>query len=133
MRQFKILASAIGLGVVLFSQPPSGTLIANFEGARNATTLFCNVSGDDMNQVSTTWSIQNYRGSTGLVDITGGPEPFIVSGDTIPSDPTFTFLNMLMVSTWIADLDRAIVYCGIGQDQRGAVFPLKVYCKLDND
>ena len=114
----------------MFSQPPSGTLLANFEGARNATTIFCNISGDGITQVSTTWSIQNYRGSTGVVDITGGPEPFVVSGDTIPADPRFTFLNMLTISTWIADLDQSIVYCGTGQDQRGATFPLRVYRKL---
>ena len=118
--------------MVLFSQPPNGTLIANFEGARNATTLFCNISGDGMTQIGTTWSIENFRGSTGLVDITGGPEPFVVSGDPRPANPGRTFLNELTISTWIADLDRAIVYCGTGQDPRGAIFPLRIYRKLNN-
>ena len=124
------LASATGLGVVLFSQPPSGTLIANFEGARNATTLFCNISGPDgMTQITTTWSIQNYRGSTGLVDITSSPEPFVVSGDPNPLAPQFSLLNELTVSNWTADLDGATIFCGTGQDQREASFPLRVYSK----
>ena len=115
--------------MVLFSQPPSGTLIANFEGARNATTLFCNISGNGMTQIGTTWSIQNYRGSTGLVDITGSPEPFVVSGGPNPLAPEFSLLNELTVSNWTADLDGTIIFCGTGTDQREASFLLRVYRK----
>ena len=115
--------------MVLSSQPPSGTVIANFEGARNATTLFCNISGDGMTQIGTTWSITNYRGSTGIVDLTSSPEPFVVSGDLRPGSTERTFLNELTVSNWIADLDRAIVSCGTGQDPQEAIFPFRVYRK----
>jgi hypothetical protein len=124
----KVLFST-GLGVVLFSQPPNGTLIANFEGAMNATTLFCNISGDGINQITTTWSIQNYRGSTGLVDITSSPEPFIVSGPPNPLAPQFSLLNELTVSNWSSDLDGATIFCGTGQDQREASFFLRAYRK----
>ena len=110
-------------------KPPSGTLIANFEGAGNATTLFCNVSSDGI-QVTTTWSIQNYRGSTGLVDITSSPEPFSVDGDPNPLAPQASLLNELTVSNWIANLDGATIFCGTGQDQREASFLLRVYRKL---
>lgn len=114
-----------------FTQPPSGTLITDFEGTENATTLICNISSGAA-QIGTTWSIENYRGNAGaeLVDITGGPEPFVVSGDPRPGLPEFTFFNELTISTWTADLDRAIIYCGTGQDQREATFPLRVYRKL---
>ena len=117
--------------MVLSVQPPSGTLIAHFEGAENATTLNCNI-GDGMRQISTTWSIENYRGSTYLVDITSGPPPFVVSGDPLrPDNSNITFLNELTVSTWTADLDGATVSCGTGQDQREASFLFRVYRKLD--
>lgn len=116
--------------MVSFSQPPSGTLIANFEGAINATTLFCNVSGGDgMTQIGTTWSIQNYRGSSGVMDITSSPDPFIVSGPPNPSAPQISLLNELTVSNWIADLDGATIFCGTGQDQDEASFFLRVYRK----
>ena len=112
----------------MFSQPPSGTLIANFEGAVNATTLFCNVSSDG---IQVTWSIQNYRGSnsTGLEDITSSPEPFIVDGDPNPLAPQFSLSNELTVSNWTTDLDGATIFCGTGQDQREASFLLRVYRK----
>ena len=117
-----------GLGIVISTQPPSGTLIANFEGTENATTLICNI-GNGADQISTSWSIENFRGDVGLQDITSGPEPFIVTGDPIPSVPQFTFLNELTISNWTSDLDGAIVYCGTGQDRREASFILRVYRK----
>ena len=115
--------------MVLFSQPPSGTVIANFEGATNATTLFCNISGDGVTQIGTTWSITNYRGSTGLGDLTSSPEPFIVSGPPNPSAPEISLLNELTVSNWTADLDGATIFCGTGQNQQEASFFLRVYRK----
>ena len=114
----------------MFSQPPSGTLLANFEGARNATTLLCNISGDGTNQIGTTWSIQNYRGSMGLVDITGGPEPFVVGGPPNPLAPQVSLSNELTISNWTADLDGATMFCGTGQDQQEANFLLRVYRKF---
>ena len=115
--------------MVLFSQPPSGTVIANFEGARNATTLFCNISGDGVTQITTTWSITNYRDSTGLSDLTSSPEPFIVGGPPNPLAPEFSLLNELTVSNWTADLDGATIFCGTGQNQQEASFFLRVYHK----
>ena len=82
-----------------------------------------------MDQISTTWSIENFRGTLELQDITGAPEPFIVSGDPVPGFPELTYLNELTISNWTADLDGAIIYCGTGQDQREAIFPLRVYRK----
>ena len=116
-------------GLVLSTQPAGGSLIANFEGDENATTLVCNISGDGVTQITTTWSIQNFRGSVGLTDLTASPEPFIVSGPPNPSAPQFSLLNELTVSNWTADLDGATIFCGTGQDQREASFFLRVYRK----
>ena len=123
--------NAIGLaqGLVLSTQPPSGSVIANFEGDENTTTLVCNISSDGTFQISTTWSIQNYRGSVGLTDITGSPEPFIVGGPPNPLAPQFSLSNELTVSNWTADLDGTTIFCGTGQNQRQASFFLRVYRK----
>ena len=122
------IAVTIAQGLVLSTQPLSGSLIANLEGAEN-TTLVCNISSDGTIQISTTWSIQDFRGSTGLVDLTGSPEPFIVSGPPNPLAPQFSLLNELTISNWTADLDGTTIFCGTGQDQREASFFLRVYRK----
>ena len=118
----------LGQGLLLSTQPPSGSLIANFEGARN-TILVCNISSDGTTQISTTWSIQDFRGIIGLTDLTGSPEPFIVGGPPNPLAPQFSLLNELTVSNWTADLDGTIIFCGTGQDQREGHFFLRVYRK----
>ena len=114
---------------MLSTQPPSGTLIANFEGTENVITLICNISGDGSNQIGTTWSIANYRGSITLVDITGGPEPFDVGGPPNPLAPQVSLSNELTISNWTADLDGATIFCGTGIDQQEASFSLRVYRK----
>ena len=123
--------NAIGIahGLVLSTQPPSGSVIANLEGAENTTTLVCNISSDGTIQISTTWSIEDFRGSAGLTDITGSPEPFIVGGPPNPLAPQFSLSNELTVSNWTADLDGATIFCGTGQDQREGHFFLRVYRK----
>ena len=123
--------NAIGTaqGLVLSTQPPSGSLIANFEGDENTTTLVCNISSDGIIQISTTWSIQDFRGSAGLTDLTGSLEPFIVGGPPNPLAPQFSLRNELTVSNWTADLDGTTIFCGTGQDQQEASFFLRVYRK----
>ena len=49
--------------------PTSGTLLENFEGTFNATILNCDVF-DRSFQVSTQWSLQNFRGISELQLIT---------------------------------------------------------------
>ena len=116
-------------GLVLSTQPLSGSVIANFEGAGNTTTLVCNISSDGTIQIITTWSIQNFRGSAGLTDITSSPEPFIAGGPPNPLAPQISLRNELTVSNWTADLDGATIFCGTGQDQREGHFFLRVYRK----
>ena len=47
-----------------FIDPPSGSVVANFEGSLNAATLTCNVSHEG-SQRFTFWSIANFRGVAG--------------------------------------------------------------------
>ena len=60
---FFVCVIATGLGATNFTDPPSGTLIANLEGAENATTLTCNLTNPDGDQITTQWNVGNFRGS----------------------------------------------------------------------
>ena len=117
-----------------FVDPPSGTVIANFEGTENVTTLTCNVTDDQTgDQAITAWSIENFRGVSEaraiLLDL--APELFLFSGDPFPSDPSFTFINRLTILRLTSELDEVIVYCGIGAGAAAeqANFTLRVYRK----
>ena len=120
----------IGHGAAV-TDPPSGSVIANFEGTENVTTLVCNVTADMGRREITSWSIANFRGvpeRRGLL-LTDAPELFEFSGDPIPEAPAFTFLNRLTILRLTSDLDKAVLYCGFGQSPEQANFLLRVYRK----
>ena len=118
-----------GLGAVI-ADPPSGSLIADFEGALNATTITCNVTTSEGIQIITQWTLANFRGSAGLQTLNNAaPELFEITGDTIPGT-MFTFGNCLTVSNLIRDLDYVIIFCGTGAVPQQANFILRIYRKL---
>ena len=51
------------LGLATFVDPPSGSVIANFEGIENPTTINCNITTDQgvQMQVTTQWHVEYYR------------------------------------------------------------------------
>ena len=106
-------------------------MIANFEGTVNATTLTCNVTNSEGSQTTTSWFVQNFRGSSSLLSITSSfiPELFLLDGDPRP-DLNITFRNRLTIVNLISELDEVIVYCGTGRDRERANFVLRVYSKL---
>ena len=55
-----------GLGAATFIDLPTGDVVANIEGAINATTLTCNVINDEGVQLTTTWSVANFKGELGI-------------------------------------------------------------------
>ena len=118
------------LEAVDFVDPPNGTLIANFEGTVNATTLSCNITNPEGNQITTQWNVGNFRGSGPIAfrRVTEAPELFFVSGDPIPNT-NFLFDNRLTILSWATELDGVIVYCGTGQMPEQAHFILRVYRK----
>ena len=124
------------VGAVDFVDPPSGTVIANFEGTENVTTLTCNVTNpNNGNQIGTRWSIENFRNVSELQIINTIDERtaslfFLISGDQRPTNPSITFVNRLTILNLTSGLDGATVYCGIGEDLRQANFTLRVYRKL---
>ena len=117
-----------GLGSADFTDPPSDSIIANFEGTPNATTITCNVSRSDISaQITTQWNVGNFRGGPdSLQAVSIAPALFFVGGDPIPNT-NFLYDNELTILNWAAELDGVIVYCGTGQDPQQASFSLRIY------
>ena len=122
----------VGLALATFVNPPSGSVIANFEGAVNASTLTCNVTNSAGFMTSTAWFVRNFGGSGLLETISSDffPEVFSIGGDSVPTDPTRTFCNQLTLLNFTAELDGATLYCGTGQNREQANFFLRVYSEL---
>ena len=122
----------IGLGAAQ-TDPPSGSVIANFEGTANLTTLVCNVTNPAINneQDITVWNIANFRGVSGVTRLltTTAPALFEFGGDPIPATPTFNFNNRLTILQLTSELDEVVVYCGIGGNSQQANFMLRIYRK----
>ena len=118
----------LGLGAVDFVDPPSGSVIANFEGTLNVTTLTCNISNNGQ-QVSTQWNLMG-SGSQDLVPIVEGSELFLISGDPDPTDARFSLRNRLTILNLTSELDGVIVYCGTRAQPRKANFRLRLFSKF---
>ena len=119
------------MGAVLVS-PDSGTTIANFEGTLNAATLTCNITSPQGNQISTTWSVGNFREVVGpqIIVQNFATELFSVDGDPDPNNPGLTYLNQLTILNLTSELDGVTVFCGTGINLEEALFHLKVYRKF---
>ena len=110
-------------------------MIANFEGSVNVTTLSCIVTDFQFgNQITTIWSIENFRNVPDLQIISDQfAQSFLelmLDGDLRPSG-TSTFHNRLKVLVLSSELDGVIIYWGIGQQPRLANFTLKIYSKSE--
>ena len=128
-----VLPKSIGHGAE-FVDPPSGSLIANFEGATNVSTLTCNILNSANLRSTTTWFAQNFRSQSNLVliSVNNGMEfsdLFSFGGDPVPTDPTRTYLNQLTFVNFTSELDRVTVFCGTAVDREQANFFLRVYSK----
>lgn len=112
--------------------PPSGQVIADFQGAENFTTIMCNVTDGRVppTQLDTRWGIENFRGVAGLQTIVDNfdTDLFLVSGD--PMSGGGSFRNRLTILRLTPELDGVTVFCGLGAFPRQANFPLRIYRKL---
>ena len=118
------------MGAVSFTDPASGSLIANFEGTENATTITCNVTNSQGVQITTRWTLGNFRGNTALQTVNNAaPELFEMTGD--PRVGTIvTFNNRLTVLNLVRVLDRVTLFCGTGAMPQQANFLLRIYREL---
>ena len=112
--------------------PPSGSVIGNFEGTINATTLNCNITNEVGNRAATTWSLGNFRGAPEqgfTVDL--APELFLLGGDPIPNLGGLTYGNQMTILNLTSELDGVVLYCAL-QLQIVANFTLRIYRKLSH-
>ena len=124
------IITCTGLGAVQFIDPPSGSTIADFEGTVNFTTITCNILGSQGTQISTQWTIANFRGaSSQVISDNLAPELFLFGGDPVPTVPTLTFRNRLTILTLSPDLDRVIIACGSGPFPDQANVNIRIYRK----
>ena len=102
-------------------------MIANFEGTVNVTTLTCNVTNEGT-QITTFWSVGNFRGvsETRPIDVAG--DLFTLSGDPIPN-LNLTYLNKVTVSNLTFELDGVWLFCGTGSVPEQADIVFRIYRK----
>ena len=109
--------------------PPSGSVVADFEGTVNAATLTCNVTDEFGNRAVTSWDLGNFRGvSRQGFTIDLAPDLFRVGGDRIPGAPNFTYDNQMTILNLTSELDQVIVFCGLSTAE--AEFILRIYRKF---
>ena len=97
------------------TDPPSGSLIVDFEGAKNTTTISCDVVTSKRNQINTEWSVINFRGVSTSQILSSNTEIFHFSGNPIPEitcTSTQTFQNRLTILVLSNDLDQVTLFCG---------------------
>ena len=129
-----LLGVPAGFALANFVDPPSGSTIARFEGAVNATTLTCNVTfSDGLTQTFTEWFVRNLRGNDALQSINEN-DVFSIGGDPLPTDAARTFRNQLTLLNFTAELDRVTIFCGTGAagSREQANFYLRVYSKFSD-
>ena len=120
----------------MFSDPHSGSIVANFKGAINATTLICNVSSVNIStghQVTSNWFVKDFRNISGHQFVTQvAPDLFYVDGDSniFADTPGAKFNNRLTVLNFTSELDGETLYCGTRTNPEEANFTLRVYCTL---
>ena len=105
--------------------------MANFEGALNDTTLMCNVTFEST-QISTTWSVGNFRGLS-IAVLVGSADPqkevFFISGDPRPG-LNITFGNHITILNWTEIVDGVELFCGTGSNRRQTSVTLRIYSTL---
>ncbi len=118
--------------------PPNGSLTAHLVGEVNAATFECDIfheqSSGELLQVTTTWTLQNFRSSGNqsiLVLKSAFEEVFSIGGTARPPGSfSATFRNRLTVLSFEEDLDKAVLMCG-SEAQGFGYFNLRVYSKFE--
>ena len=123
--------SCAGVGAAGYINPPSGSVITNFEGTVNAVTITCNIINSMGVQITTQWTLESYGNSPPGVLVPIGDPPtrlFEIDGDLIPGF-SGTYENRLTVLNLTSALDEVIVHCGSGADPRQGSITLRIYRK----
>lgn len=128
MPQLYIHVHDVGFGASQ-TDPPSGSVVANFEGTINAITVTCNVTDEFGNRAITSWSLGNFR-VPGIQGYSLGlaPELFLLGGDPIPGAPDASYDNYMTILNLTSELDLVVLYCGVGGELQANV-TLRIYRK----
>ena len=114
-------------------QTGRSNVVANFEGTVNEPTLTCNVTNEMCNQVTTVWSVANFKGepaTRGLVLVDPDGTYFSVSGHLRSIvNLTITYQNRITIVNWTSALDGVTLFCGTGGFPERASVSLRVYSK----
>lgn len=110
--------------------PLSGSLLVDYCGAKNFTTLNCSILTSSR-PVHIVWSVQHLRNNSAILMVEDNTEPelfYIVesvktASQNFFSQSYFTILNLT------SELDGVIVYCGTKEEPKIANFSLRIYCK----
>ena len=112
-----------------FVDPPSSTVIPNFEGTVSNTTITCNITNGGI-QIGTQWNIENFGGNPNLQTVNNvAPNIFDIGGDLRPGSNVDTFQNQITILNFTSDLDNVTLYCGTGVERRMANFTIRIYRK----
>ena len=118
-----IFLGCFGEFVLDFVDPPSGSVIGEIAGKENVTALTCNISNNASGiSVHTRWSLENFKGTKGLIEVPVRPnnytsELFLIGGD---------HCNQLTVLNLTEDLDHVRISCGTGTEPQMAYFTLRI-------
>ena len=95
--------------------PSNGSVIVDFEGSINATTITCDDVTTTGNHINTQWSIANFRDLSNFRTFSGitASEIFLFNSDPIPGTvPNQMYRNRLTVLVLSNDLDQVTIFCG---------------------
>ena len=122
---FVLPTSGFNVGAVTI--PDSGATIVGDEGDENVQ-IFCELTLNG-NKQATSWSIM-MEGQTGQTSINIGDPGFNITGEPIPGAPFFSFNTNLTILKLTADLNNAVIYCGVVGNFLAANFTISefVWC-----
>ena len=116
-----------GFSLVEVTIPDSGSTIVGDEGDEDIQ-LFCNLTLNG-NEQATVWSIM-MEGQTTQSTITVVDPAFNITGEPIPGPGNFSFNANLTILELTADLNNAIIYCGVSGNLLAANFTIRLYSEF---
>ena len=116
-----------GFNVAGVTIPDSGSTIVGDEGDENVQ-IFCELTLNGLEQ-ATTWSIM-MEGQTGQSLINVDNPGFNITGEPIPGFGSFFFNTNLTILELTADLNNAIIYCGVTGNSLAANFTIRLYSEF---
>ena len=123
-----------GAFVAQVVSPANGSTVGHLTGSVDPVVFECNIRGEQDGQIVTTsWTLQNYRGVSGerFVVQSDFLDVFSISGDIRPAGSTYR--NRLTVLNFTEELDGTVLRCKYSRKVLAineGLFYLRVYSKF---